>query len=93
LGVPYGTKYIFYRTIIILYSESLDKYYVGSTNGTVEERVYKHNNSHKGFTSVASDWHPAYSEYFTDYPAALLREKEIKRWKSRKMIERLINPL
>ncbi|MBK9359064.1 MAG: GIY-YIG nuclease family protein [Bacteroidales bacterium] len=42
--------------VYILYSESLDKYYVGSTHGTVEERLYKHNNRQKGFTSAVSDW-------------------------------------
>ncbi|MBK6346975.1 MAG: GIY-YIG nuclease family protein [Bacteroidales bacterium] len=78
--------------VYILYSESLDRYYVGSTHGTVEERLYKHNNRHKGFTSTVADWQPVYSEYFKEYPSALLREKEIKKWKNRKMIERLIQP-
>jgi len=76
--------------VYILYSESLDRYYVGSTHGTVEERLYKHNNRHKGFTSAVSDWQSVYSEYFKEFPSALVRETEIKGWKSRKKIESLI---
>ncbi|MBK6964000.1 MAG: GIY-YIG nuclease family protein [Bacteroidales bacterium] len=74
----------------ILYSVILDRYYIGSTRDTVMERVYKHNNQHKGFTSAASDWQLVYEEFYQDYSMALLREKTIKKWKSRKLVERLI---
>ncbi|MBK6346976.1 MAG: GIY-YIG nuclease family protein [Bacteroidales bacterium] len=53
--------------VYILYSESLDKYYVGSTHGTVEERLYKHNNRQKGFTSAVSDWQSVYPACLTDH--------------------------
>ncbi len=74
----------------ILYSEILDRYYIGSTRDLVSERLYKHNHQHKGFTSTVSDWQVVYQEEFADYVNAHRREKEIKGWKSSKMIERLI---
>jgi len=74
----------------IIYSSSLDRYYVGSTRGSIEERLRKHNSKHKGFTGQADDWTVVYKEDYEDYKLALHREKEIKSWKSRKKIEELI---
>jgi putative endonuclease len=75
----------------ILYSSNLDRYYVGSTRESIEERLSKHNNIHKGFTSSANDWEVVFWEFHADYSEALAKEKKIKQWKSRKMIESLIN--
>jgi len=74
----------------ILYSGKINRYYIGSTRGTVNERLCKHNNQHKGFTSAASDWEIVFQEQFDDYTSARLRERQIKGWKSRRSIERLI---
>ncbi len=51
--------YFFY----ILYSTSIDKYYVGHTLD-LPERLRKHNTNHKGFTGKTSDWKIFYSEQF-----------------------------
>jgi putative endonuclease len=74
----------------ILYSQTLDRYYIGSTRDTTKERLSKHNHKHKGFTSVVDDWKILYQEFYEEYSDALVREREIKQWKSRKMIETLI---
>ncbi len=50
----------------------------------------EHLSNHKGFTSKAKDWKIVYSEAFSSKELAHLREREIKKWKSRKKIERLI---
>ncbi|HOZ51408.1 MAG TPA: GIY-YIG nuclease family protein [Chitinophagaceae bacterium] len=34
----------------ILYSASLNKYYIGFTADEINERLQKHNSNHKGFT-------------------------------------------
>ena len=73
----------------ILYSPSRDRYYVGSTSN-IEKRLAKHNTNHKGFTGKAGDWGVVYVEAFDSREQALAREKKIKSWKSRKMIEKLI---
>jgi putative endonuclease len=75
--------------IYILFSKALNKYYVGSTSN-IDERLKKHLSNHKGYTSMAKDWEIVYTESFDDRTSALVREKQIKRWKSRKMIEHLI---
>ena len=78
-------------TLYILFSESLNKYYIGCTDGPIEERLRKHLTNHKGFTAKAKDWELKYSEVGNDFSAALLREKQIKSWKSLIKIEELIN--
>jgi putative endonuclease len=74
----------------ILYSLSANKYYFGHTTEPVEERLRKHNSNHDGFTGKNSDWKIVYSEAFVSKDQAYAREREVKSWKSRKMIERLI---
>ncbi len=76
-------------TVYILFSEELDRYYVGVTSN-LEERIRKHNSKHKGFTGRANDWRLVHKENYETKTMALAREREIKNWKSREMIERLI---
>ena len=73
----------------IIYSKSLDKFYVGHTIDIID-RIKKHNTNHKGFTGKANDWILVYSEQFDSKPKACQREREVKAWKSRKMIISLI---
>ena len=76
--------------LYILYSSELDKFYIGSTSMTVEERLKKHNKNHKGFTGNANDWIIVYVEVFTTKDLAMRREKEIKKWKSKNAIMQMI---
>ena len=76
--------------VYILFSASINKYYVGFTGDDLLERIRKHNSNHKGFTGGPGDWKLAYTESYLSKPAAIEREKIIKGWKSRKMIENLI---
>ena len=73
----------------ILYSEKINKYYIGYSEN-VEERLEKHNRLHSGFTGRGIPWKLVYSEKFDSKSDAMLREKEIKSWKSRRLIEELI---
>ncbi len=79
-----------YFTTYILYSKQADKYYIGYTGDDMNERLRKHNTNHKGFTGKYADWDIVYFEIFEEKLLAMNREKEIKGWKSRKMIEKLI---
>jgi putative endonuclease len=76
--------------VYILYSAVKDRYYVGSSGDDLFQRIRRHNSKHKGFTGLEGDWELKYFEPYTTKTEALLREKEIKRWKSRKKIEKLI---
>jgi putative endonuclease len=74
----------------ILFSEELNKYYVGSTGDEIQERLRRHNSNHKGFTGGIGDWKIKYFEIFDELPKTRKRELQIKKWKSRIMIEKLI---
>jgi putative endonuclease len=76
--------------IYILYSATKNKFYIGCTSDDLEERIRKHNSNHKGFTGNVNDWDLKYSEAFELKVDAFAREREIKKWKSRKKIEELI---
>ena len=76
----------------ILFSASKNRYYIGATCDDLKERVRKHNSNHKkGFTGTVNDWKVVYSEDFKTKEEAFFREREVKRWKSRKKIETLIS--
>ncbi|KUY20109.1 excinuclease ABC subunit C [Elizabethkingia miricola] len=74
----------------ILYSPTLNQFYIGHCSEELNERLRKHLSNHKGFTSCAKDWIIAYFETFDDKSSAYKREREIKAWKSKKKIEQLI---
>jgi len=66
----------------ILYSNKLDKYYVGSTRD-INDRISRHNRGTGKFTATGIPWNIVYSEKFEAYPEARAREMEVKREKSR----------
>ncbi|AZB30186.1 GIY-YIG nuclease family protein [Chryseobacterium balustinum] len=74
----------------ILYSKSLDKYYIGSSCEDLQERLKKHLSNHKGYTSKTKDWIIVYFEEFPDKSSAYKRELQIKSWKSKIKIIELI---
>jgi len=51
----------------------------------------KHLVKHKGFTGKTPDWELKYTEEHSDKKLAMQRERQIKDWKSRKMIEKLFS--
>jgi putative endonuclease len=79
---------VFY--IYILYSERLNKFYVGSTND-LTRRLDDHNRGKTSFTKTGMPWALRYAESFGTRQEAVKRELEIKRNKSRKYIEKLIS--
>ena len=75
--------------LYILYSEKLDKYYVGACTD-LDRRLYEHNIGHSKFTRTGMPWFVKYTEEYDDLPSAKKRERYIKQQKSRKYIEELI---
>ncbi|MCB0508578.1 MAG: GIY-YIG nuclease family protein [Bacteroidetes bacterium] len=74
----------------ILFSSSLDRFYVGSTSDSVENRLKKHLSNHCGFTAKAKDWKIVWVETFSNKSDALKRESFIKKMKSKISIKKLI---
>ncbi len=77
--------------IYILYSNQADRYYIGFTSTEISDRLQRHNSNHTGYTGKWNDWEVVYTESYLTKEEAIRRENQIKSWKSRKMIERIIN--
>ena len=73
----------------ILYSEKINKFYIGSTYN-LEWRLERHNMGWGKFTKKGIPWRIVYFEKYDSSIKALTREKEIKNKKSRKYLEQLI---
>ena len=77
-------------TFYILYSQTLDRYYVGHTEDEMGERLRRHLSDHRGFTAKAKDWQLVHTEAYPTKREAYARERQVKAWKSRAKIEKLI---
>ena len=73
----------------ILHSDSINKFYTGSTSGSVDDRLAKHNFKHKGFTSLASDWIVVFSQQFSTITEARQFENKIKKRGASRFLEDL----
>ena len=76
--------------VYIIYSSSLDHYYIGNSEH-IEDRLFRHNNSGSKSTKKASDWQLVYTEICQTKSEAVNRELAIKKKKSRKYLEWLIS--
>jgi putative endonuclease len=56
----------------------------------VEDRLKKHLTNHAGFTAHAKDWEIVFREEFSTSKEARNRELQIKGWRSRTLIEKLL---
>ena len=76
----------------IVYSPSLDRYYIGITTDDVQFRLEKHNSSFYGihYTSRAKDWELKLVICCVSYSVARKTELYVKKMKSRNFIERII---
>jgi putative endonuclease len=63
----------------ILFSPSLNKFYLGHSGESLDIRLRKHLSNHKGFTSKAKDWTVVYSESFPSKKLAYQRELQVKK--------------
>ena len=76
----------------ILYSESLDRYYIGACHKDLHDRIKNHNSGKYGaktYTSQGCDWVLYLSFDCDDYSHAVRLERKIKSMKSRKYLENL----
>ena len=86
------TQPFFMHWLYIIFSESADKYYVGSSSNP-EGRLSAHNHpQNKGFTKRYQPWKLVFTQEYNSKIEAETAERRIKSFKSRKMIERIISP-
>ena len=65
-------------------------YYIGSSDNP-KKRLIFHNSIEKGYTSRYRPWKIVFMKEFQTKKPAQNAEKKVKSWKSRKMLEKLIN--
>ena len=71
----------------ILHSNSLNRYYIGATSLTPEERLNYHLSNHKGFTSKAKDWIIVYHFESDSMQKALMLERKIKKRGAKRFLD------
>ncbi len=76
-------------TTYILYSYSVDSYYIGSTSN-IHDRIQRHNSGRSIYTKRGKPWTLVYQKDFDTKSAAYQYELYLKSQKSRKYIEELI---
>ncbi len=76
--------------LYILKSQTADKYYTGSSQNP-QVRLRNHNTVEKGFTSRYRPWEIVFTKEYPSKALAQAAERKIKNWKSKKMVERVIN--
>ncbi|MDA3882627.1 MAG: GIY-YIG nuclease family protein [Bacteroidales bacterium] len=75
--------------VYILYSESLSKYYIGSSYD-VSQRLDRHNRGHSTYTKKGIPWKLVYTEEYNTRKEGYQREMEIKKKKNTNYIKWLI---
>jgi len=76
--------------VYLLYSEVKDRFYIGHTN-QIEDRLERHNCGEVKSTKAHRPWVMVYVEQFVSRGEAMKREKELKSWKKKSRLERLIS--
>ncbi|WP_114748045.1 GIY-YIG nuclease family protein [Pleomorphovibrio marinus] len=71
--------------VYILFSSSLNRFYVGQTKG-LEERLLRHNSGRNKSTKGGIPWVMVHSEKVTDRAAALAKERQIKNLGSKRYL-------
>jgi len=83
--MQYCTMFVMY----ILYSKSIDRYYVGYTND-IGRRLSEHNRMKHKYTDAGIPWVLIYSETYITKKEAMQRERFIKLKKSKQFIIDLV---
>jgi len=72
----------------VLKSKKNNEYYIGYTSN-LKQRLAKHNSGEVKSTKLGRPWVIFYYEKFDNIKEVVRREKQIKSWKNRSMIEKL----
>lgn len=76
--------------VYIIQSEISKKYYIGCTDN-LDRRLKEHNSGYSKYTKTEKNWILKYKEEFETLAQAHQRERQIKSWKKRSAIEKLIS--
>jgi len=74
--------------VYILQSHTTNRYYIGQTQN-LDERLAYHNANYSKSLKHRGPWRIVHHEEFDSRAEAVRRERQIKSWKDRDMIQRL----
>jgi len=77
-------------SVYIPQSESSGRYYVGHTKA-LNQRVAYHNANYSRALKNRGPWKLVYFESYATRAEAMRRERQIKSWKDRSLVERLVS--
>lgn len=75
--------------VYILYSVTVDRYFVGMTSD-FDRAIARHNNGKNKHTKTGIPWNPVYKESFSEITTAQEREREIKQSADREELSVII---
>ena len=75
--------------LYILRSQTTNRYYVGQTQD-IDSRLTYHNANYSKSLKNRGPWQLVYREEYATRADAVRRKRQIKRWKDRDMIDRLV---
>ncbi|WP_069131964.1 GIY-YIG nuclease family protein [Rhodohalobacter halophilus] len=75
--------------VYILYSVSVDRYFVGQTSN-LENQLKRHNEGKNKYTKSGIPWKLMYQEGFDERAEAMSKEEKIKSSESREQLRRYI---
>lgn len=75
--------------VYILYSVTVDRYFVGLTSD-FDRAIERHNNGKNKHTKTGIPWNPVYRESFSEMATAQEREREIKQSGGREELSAII---
>jgi len=78
--------------VYIIKSSKNNSYYIGCTND-IEARITRHNQGAVNSTRNFRPWRLLHTEVYQTLSEARKRETQVKKWKSRAAIERLLKTL
>ena len=78
--------------LYIIHSKSINRFYIGESSDVIH-RLDQHNSHYfkKSFTNAAQDWIIVLSKKCSSKEDALFLERFIKKMKSKKFIQKIIN--
>ena len=75
--------------VYILRSQVIDRYYIGQSENP-ERRLEFHNSVERGFTARYRPWKLVFKKECENREEAIRLERKIKQWKSKTMIQKLL---
>jgi putative endonuclease len=79
-------------TVYVLQSEATGKFYIGSAED-LPSRLAEHQRGHSPYTRNRGPWILKYSEEHSILAEARRRERQIKSWKSHRLVQEPIDQL